>query len=68
MPKPISRRSFAWAQGHEKGSVLASLTPSQRKAYREWLNAKAADARAFERGLRGTTKKARSAGADYAEV
>lgn len=68
MPKPRSRASYAWAQGHEKGSVLASLTPAQKKAYRQWLNGKAADASVFERGLRGTTQRGRSARADFAEV
>jgi len=68
MPKPTSRTAHAWAQGAEPGSVYASLTPRQQKAYREWLSAKAADARAYERGLRGTPKSSRSARSLYAEV
>lgn len=68
MPKPISRRARSWANGYEPGSVYASMTPAQQKAYREWMKGKAADARVYERGLRGTTAKGRGAGADFAEV
>lgn len=68
MPKPRSRASYAWAQGHEKGSVFASMTPAEKRAYKAWLSGKAADSRVFERGLRGATHRGRSARADFAEV
>lgn len=68
MPKPTSRRARSWANGYEPGSVYASMTPRQQKAYRQWLKDQAADGRAYERGLRGTTHRGRSAGADFAEV
>lgn len=68
MPKPSSRRAHAWARGHEPGSVYASLTPAQQKAFKRWMESKAADARAFERGLRGTAKSGRSARSLYGEV
>ena len=68
MPKPTSRRARAWANGFEKGSVYAGMSPAEKKAYAQWLKDRAADGKAFERGLRGTTHRGRSAGADFAEV
>ncbi len=68
MPKPSSRRARAWANGYEKGSVYAGMTPAEKKAYAQWLKGKAADSRVYERGLKGTTHRGRSAGADFAEV
>jgi hypothetical protein len=66
MPKPTSRRSSAWAHGYEPGSVYAGMTPSEQKAYKQWLKDRAADDRAYERGLSGT--KQRSARNPFAEV
>ena len=68
MPKPTSREGHAWAQGYERGSVLASMTPKQRQAYRRWLADKAADSRVFERGLKGSSKAGKSARSKFAEV
>jgi len=68
MPKPTSRRARAWATGSEPGSVYAQMTPSEQKAFRQWLQGKAADARVYERGLRGTTQRGRSARSDFVEV
>jgi|GEM_PF-3000090 hypothetical protein len=68
MPRPTSRHARSWANGYEPGSVYAQMTPREQKAYRQWLKERAADARVYERGLRGTTQKGRSAGADFAEV
>jgi hypothetical protein len=68
MPKPTSRRARTWASGFEPGSIGAGMTPAQKKAYAQWLKGKAADGRAYERGLRGTGQKGRAVGADFAEV
>jgi len=65
MPKPMSRTSKAWAQGYEPNSVAAKMTGAERKAYREWLNARASDNRILESQLQGTRERRRS---PFAEV
>lgn len=65
MPRPESKHAFAWAQGHERGSVYAGLTTAQRKAFRDWLKAKAADGAVYEAALGGRRHRTKS---PFAEV
>jgi|KBSSwiS6_1023812.scaffolds.fasta_scaffold48068_1 hypothetical protein len=65
MPKPMSRISNAWAQGYEPNSIAARMTGTERKAFREWLNARANDNRVLESQLKGKKDPRRS---PYVEV
>lgn len=47
MPRPDSELSRAWHQGYERGSVAASMTNEQRRAFKRWLEDRDADSRAL---------------------
>ena len=63
--KPQSRTSKTWAQGYEPNSIAAKMTGAERRAFKEWLRAKAGDNRALESQLTGKRDRRKS---PYAEV
>lgn len=51
--KRVSKRSTAMNQGYEPGSRVESMTPKERKAFKEWLKRREQDGRALESQLQG---------------
>jgi hypothetical protein len=53
--RTTSKRSKAMNQGYEPGSRMDSMSPKERKAFKEWLKRYDQDSRALESQLRRST-------------
>lgn len=68
MPRIYSQAQRFHTSGFEDGSVGQQMSPSERKAFRLWLDRVRSDAGIYERQLAGVNARYRGAYADMWEA